>query len=107
MEEIDSVELSRIACGSLTPQHQRQIIAGGPGAFASDGLVPGSIAKIFHRGLNVNGLAIGEQVRIGTVLLQISSGLHALRSLEKVRRVCAGNLRPSRHVLRVCQAGRS
>jgi MOSC domain-containing protein YiiM len=50
------------------------------------GLVPGIIREnITTEGLNVNGLALGERLRIGTALLQVSAVCTPCDQLEKVR----------------------
>ena len=50
-------------------------------------LPPGMIREnITTQGLNVNGLAMGEKLRIGSVLLQVSAVCTPCDQLEKVRR---------------------
>jgi len=79
---------------------QRQILLVDLETLHAMDLLPGSIREnITTEGLNVNGLAIGEQVRVGPVLLQISAVCTPCDQLEKVRPGLPGNLRPSRHVV--------
>jgi len=90
MEEIDSVEAIAdrgfAACTHGRKGSQRQILLVDLETLHAMDLLPGCIREnITTEGLNVNGLAIGEQVRIGTVLLQISSVCTPCDQLEKVR----------------------
>jgi len=90
MEEIDSVEAIEdsgfAGCTHGRKGSQRQILLVDLETLHTMDLLPGSIREnITTEGLNVNGLAIGEQVRVGPVLLQISAVCTPCDQLEKVR----------------------
>ncbi len=105
MEEIDSVEAIEdsgfAGCTHGRKGSQRQILLVDLETLHTMDLLPGSIREnITTEGLNVNGLAIGEQVRVGPALLLVSVSLHALRPTGKnPARFAPRNLRPSRYVV--------
>jgi len=78
MEEMNSVEAIEdrgfVGCIHGRKGSQRQILLVDLETLHAMDLLPGSIPrKHYHRGAERNGLAIGEQVRVGPVLLQISA----------------------------------
>jgi len=90
MEEMNSVEAIEdrgfVGCIHGRKGSQRQILLVDLETLHAMDLLPGSIREnITTEGLNVNGLAIGEQVRVGPVLLQISAVCTPCDQLEKVR----------------------
>jgi MOSC domain-containing protein YiiM len=90
MEEIDSVEAIEdrgfAGCTHGRKGSQRQILLVDLETLNAMDLLPGSIREnITTEGLNVNGLAIGEQVRIGPMLLQVSAVCTPCDQLEKIR----------------------
>jgi len=90
MEEMNSVEAIEdrgfVGCTHGRTGSQRQILLVDLETLHAMDLLPGSIREnITTEGLNVNGLAIGEQVRVGPVLLQISAVCTPCDQLEKVR----------------------
>jgi len=90
MEEMNSVgaieDRGFVGCIHGRKGSQRQILLVDLETLHAMDLLPGSIREnITTEGLNVNGLAIGEQVRVGPVLLQISAVCTPCDQLEKVR----------------------
>jgi len=90
MEEMDSVEAIEdrgfAGCTHGRKGSQRQILLVDLETLHAMDLLPGSIREnVTTEGLNVNGLAIGEQVRVGPVLLQISAVCTPCDQLEKIR----------------------
>src|SRR5260221_11929770 len=90
MEEMNSVEAIEdrgfVGCIHGRKGSQRQILLVDLETLHAMDLLPGSIREnITTEGLNVNGLAVGEQVRVGQVLLQISAVCTPCDQLEKVR----------------------
>jgi len=90
MEEMDSVEALEdrgfVGCTHGRKGSQRQILLVDLETLHTMDLLPGSIREnITTEGLNVNGLAIGEQVRVGPALLQVSAVCTPCDQLERIR----------------------
>jgi len=90
MEEMDSVEALEdrgfVGCTHGRKGSQRQILLVDLETLHTMDLLPGSIREnITTEGLNVNGLVIGEQVRVGPALLQVSAVCTPCDQLERIR----------------------
>ena len=90
MEEIQSAEaavnLGFVNCTHARKNGARQVLLVDKETLDAMGLLPGTIREnITTEGLNVNGLAIGERLRVGPVLLLVSAVCTPCDQLEKVR----------------------
>ena len=90
MEEVESVEAIEdhgfAGCTHAKKGGQRQVLFVDKETLAAMDLVPGVIREnITTEGLNVNGLAPGEQLHVGSVLLQVSAVCAPCNQLELAR----------------------
>jgi MOSC domain-containing protein YiiM len=90
MEEVETVEvvtdLGFADCAHARKGGSRQVLLVDKETLDATELRPGIIREnITTEGLNVNGLALGQRLRIGTVLLQVSAVCTPCDQLEKVR----------------------
>lgn len=90
MEEVETVEvvadLGFAACAHARKGGSRQVLLVDKETLEAMELHPGIIREnITTEGLNVNGLALGQRLRIGTVVLQVSAVCTPCDQLEKVR----------------------
>jgi MOSC domain-containing protein YiiM len=90
MEEVETVEvvadLGFAACAHARKGGSRQVLLVDKETLDAMELRPGIIREnITTEGLNVNGLALGQRLRIGTVLLQVNAVCTPCAQLEKVR----------------------
>ena len=90
MEEVETVEvvadLGFAGCVHARKGGSRQVLLVDKETLDAMELHPGVIREnITTEGLNVNGLALGQRLRIGTVLLQVSTVCTPCDQLEKVR----------------------
>ena len=90
MVEADEVEaiaaFGFTGCCHGKKNGNRQVLLVDQETLEAMGLEPGIIREnITTEGLNVNGLVIGEQLRIGDVLLQVSAVCSPCDQLELVR----------------------
>ena len=90
MQAVESIEaeagLGFLDCAHARKNSGRQILLVDKETLDAMQLHPGIIREnITTEGLNVNGLAMGEQLRIGPVLLQVSAVCTPCDQLEKVR----------------------
>lgn len=91
MEEVETVEviadLGFAGCAHARKGGSRQVLLVDKETLDAMGLHPGIIREnITTEGLNVNGLTLGQRLRIGPVLLQVSAVCTPCDQLEKVRR---------------------
>jgi MOSC domain-containing protein YiiM len=91
MEAVESIEavagLGFLGCAHARKNSPRQVLLVDRETLDAMQLPPGMIREnITTQGLNVNGLAMGEKLRIGSVLLQVSAACTPCDQLEKVRR---------------------
>ena len=90
MEEVETVEvvadLGLAGCTHARKGGSRQVLLVDKETLDAMELHPGIIREnITTQGLNVNGLELGQRLRIGTVLLQVSAVCTPCDQLEKVR----------------------
>jgi MOSC domain-containing protein YiiM len=90
MQAVESVEaladLGFAGCAHARKSGNRQVLLVDKETLEAMDLSPGIIREnITSEGLNVNGLALGERLRIGSVLLQVSAVCTPCAQLEKVR----------------------
>jgi MOSC domain-containing protein YiiM len=90
MVEIEQVEVVAdfgfAGCMHAKKNGSRQVLLVDQETLDAMDLRPGIIREnITTQGLNVNGLGLGERLRIGTVLLQVSAVCTPCDQLEKVR----------------------
>jgi MOSC domain-containing protein YiiM len=90
MEEAETVEvvadLGFAGCVHARKSSNRQVLLVDQETLDAMELRPGIIREnITTEGLNVNGLALGERLRLGAVLLQVSAVCTPCDQLEKVR----------------------
>ena len=90
MQAVESIEavagLGFSGCAHARKNSGRQVLLVDKETLDAMQLHPGIIREnITTEGLNVNGLAMGEQLRIGPVLLQVSAVCTPCEQLEKVR----------------------
>jgi MOSC domain-containing protein YiiM len=90
MEEIETADAIAdygfTACGHAKKSSKRQLLLVDKETLDAVDLRPGIIREnITTEGINVNGLGLGEQLRIGPVLLQVSAVCTPCDQLEKVR----------------------
>lgn len=90
MKEVETVEVVAgqgfAGCAHARKDGNRQVLLVDKETLDAMELRPGIIREnITTEGLNVNGLALGQRLRIGTVLLQVSAVCTPCDQLEKVR----------------------
>jgi MOSC domain-containing protein YiiM len=90
MEPVQSIEaiagLGFFGCAHARKNSPRQVLLVDKETLDAMQLFPGVIREnITTEGLNVNGLALGEQLRAGPVVLQVSAVCTPCDQLEKVR----------------------
>jgi MOSC domain-containing protein YiiM len=90
MQAVESIEavagFGFSGCAHARKNSGRQVLLADKETLDAMQLHPGIIREnITTEGLNVNGLAMGEQLRIGPVLLQVSAICTPCDQLEKVR----------------------
>jgi MOSC domain-containing protein YiiM len=90
MAELDSVEIvadrGLADCAHGRPSSKRQVLLVDKETLDAMNLQPGVIREnITTIGLNVNGLAIGERLRIGPALLEVTGACTPCDQLEQVR----------------------
>src|SRR5438093_12993041 len=90
MQAVESIEavagLGFSSCAHARRNSGRQILLVDKETLDAMQLPPGIIREnITTEGLNVNGLGMGEQLRIGPVLLKVSAVCTPCDQLEKVR----------------------
>lgn len=87
VESADAVaDLGFAGCAHARKFGKRQVLLVDKETLDAMSLSPGIIREnITTEGLNVNGLALSEQLRIGSVLLQVSAVCTPCDQLEKVR----------------------
>jgi MOSC domain-containing protein YiiM len=74
-------------CAHARPGGKRQVLLVDLETLEAMNLRPGIIREnITTEGLNVNGLKLGEQLRVGGVRLEVSAACTPCDQLEKVRR---------------------
>ena len=111
MEEIESIEAIAdhgfADCAHGRNGSKRQVLLVDSETLAATNLAPGVIREnITTAGLNVNGLALGERLRIGPVLLEVSAVCTPCDQLELVRPGLRRELYGRRGMLcRVIEAG--
>ena len=111
MEEIQSaeavVDLGFLNCAHARRNGTRQVLLVDKETLDAMDLLPGMIREnITTEGLNVNGLRIGEQLRIGPVLVQVSAVCTPCDQLEKIRARLRREMYGRRGMLcRVLQSG--
>src|SRR5260370_3447937 len=90
MEQVETVEVAAdlgfAGCAHARKNSNRQVLLVDKETLDAMELRPGIIREnITTEGLNVNGLALGERLRLGAVLLQVSAVCTPCDQLEKVR----------------------
>jgi MOSC domain-containing protein YiiM len=90
MEEVETADavadLGFVGCAHAKKKSLRQVLLVDKETLDAMDLRPGIIrGNVTTEGLNVNGLGLGEQLRIGPVLLQVSAVCTPCDQLEKVR----------------------
>jgi len=111
MEELEEARLVRNAglegCAHARPGGSRQVLLVDRETLEAMDLAPGVIREnITTDGINVNGLAIGQELRVGETLLKVTGICHPCDQLEKVRPGLRREMRGRRGMLcRVLQGG--
>lgn len=111
MEELEEAQVVRNAgvegCAHARPGGSRQVLLVDRETLDAMDLAPGVIREdITTDGINVNGLAIGQELRVGETLLKVSAICHPCDQLEKVRPGLRREMRGRRGMLcRVLQGG--
>ena len=90
MEEVETADavtdFGFAGCAHAKKSSMRQVLLVDKETLDAMDLRPGIIREnITTEGINVNGLGLGEQLRIGPVLLQVSAVCTPCEQLEKVR----------------------
>jgi len=90
MEEVEAADaitdFGFAGCAHAKKKSLRQVLLVDKETLDAMDLRPGIIREnITTEGINVNGLGLGEQLRIGPVLLQVSAVCTPCDQLEKVR----------------------
>ncbi len=100
MEEMDEARVNRNAglegCAHARPGGSRQVLLVDRETLEAMDLRPGVIREnITTDGINVNSLAVGQELRVGEALLKVSAICHPCDQLEKIRpglrQECAGD----------------
>jgi MOSC domain-containing protein YiiM len=111
MEELDEVRVMRNAglegCAHARPDGSRQVLLVDRETLEAMDLRPGVIRENFTTdGIYVNSLALGQDLRVGEILLKVSAICHPCDQLEKVRPGLRREMRGRRGMLcRVLQGG--
>lgn len=111
MEELDEVRVIRNAgldgCAHARPGGSRQVLLVDRETLEAMELQPGIIRENFTTdGINVNSLAMGQELRVGEALLKVSAICHPCDQLEKVRPGLRREMRGRRGMLcRVLRGG--
>jgi MOSC domain-containing protein YiiM len=111
MEELEEVQVIRNSglegCAHARPGGSRQVLLVDRETLEAMDLKPGVIREnITTDGINVNSLALGQELRIGEVVLKVSAICHPCDQLEKVRPGLRREMRGRRGMLcRVIQGG--
>ena len=111
MEELDEVRVIRSAglegCAHARSGGSRQVLLVDRETLEAMELRPGIIRENFTTdGINVNSLAMGQELRVGEALLKVSAICHPCDQLEKVRPGLRREMRGRRGMLcRVIQGG--
>jgi len=111
MEELAEVLVMRNAglqgCAHARPGGSRQVLLVDRETLEAMDLHPGIIRENFTTdGINVNNLALGQELRVGEVLLKVSAICHPCDQLEKVRPGLRREMRGRRGMLcRVLRSG--
>jgi MOSC domain-containing protein YiiM len=90
MEAVESAEaladLGLAGCAHAHRNSKRQVLLVDKETLDAMQLKPGTIREnVTTEGLNVNGLTLGERLRIGPVLLEVGAVCTPCNQLEKVR----------------------
>jgi MOSC domain-containing protein YiiM len=90
MQEVEMVEavadLGFTGCAHARMSSKRQVLLVDKETLEAMELLPGIVREnITTEGLHVNGLALGQRLRIGLVLLKVSAVCTPCDQLEKVR----------------------
>jgi len=95
-------------CAHARPNGKRQVLLVDLETLNAMDLLPGSIREnITTEGLNVNGLELGQRLRIGETLLEVNAVCTPCDQLEKVRPGLRRELYGRRGMLcRVVEGGR-
>lgn len=73
-------------CAHARPQSKRQVLLMDEETLAAFGLAPGIVREnVTTEGLDVNGLAVGQRLRIGDVELQVSLVCDPCQQIEALR----------------------
>jgi MOSC domain-containing protein YiiM len=73
-------------CAHARPQSKRQVLLMDEETLAAFGLVPGIVREnVTTEGLDVNGLAVGQRLRIGEAELQVSLVCDPCPQIEALR----------------------
>jgi MOSC domain-containing protein YiiM len=111
MEEVDEVQVIRNVglegCAHARPGGSRQVLLVDRETLEAMDLLPGTIRENFTTdGINVNSLALGQELRVGDALLKVSAICHPCDQLEKVRPGLRREMRGRRGMLcRVLRGG--
>lgn len=111
MEELEEVQVMRNSglegCAHARPGGSRQVLLVDRETLEAMDLQPGVIREnITTDGINVNSLALGQELRIGEIMLRVSAVCHPCDQLEKVRAGLRREMRGRRGMLcRVIKGG--
>jgi MOSC domain-containing protein YiiM len=110
MEELEEVPVIRNfgleGCAHARPSGNRQVLLVDRETLEAMDLQPGIIRENFTTdGINVNSLAIGQELRVGEVILKVSAICHPCDQLEKIRPGLRREMRGRRGML--CRVTRS
>lgn len=90
MEELEEAraleDVGLEGCAHARPQSKRQVLLMARETLESFKLLPGIVREnVTTRGLDVNGLAIGQRLRIGEVELEVSAVCDPCEQIEALR----------------------
>lgn len=90
MEELESANLLADSgiegCAHSRPGGRRQVLVVDQETLEAMRLVPGIVREnITTEGINVNGLPVGQRLRVGTAMLEVSAICTPCDQLEKIR----------------------
>ncbi|MDP9146759.1 MAG: MOSC domain-containing protein [Acidobacteriota bacterium] len=111
MEELDTVRVIKNSglegCAHARPGGKRQVLLVDRETLEAMDLAPGVIREnITTDGMNVNGLALGQELKIGETRLQVSAICTPCDQLEKIRPGLRREMRGRRGMLcRVLEGG--
>ena len=112
MEELEEVQVVRNfgleGCAHARPGGSRQVLLVDRETLEAMDLRPGIIRENFTTdGINVNSLAIGQELRMGETILKVTAICHPCDQLEKIRPGLRREMRGRRGMLcRVVEGGR-